>query len=489
MKKLFYALMVLASMTMFVSCGNDEPNGGNGNIDLTKLDNKTLQCWEITTKVGSASENIYVWGTEYMVGLAVNEVTKKLEKEGAKNFSVTYKANSAKTEDACEALNPKDEDDKPACWKVTITAATYTEVSYRWDYEDAMEAYIKAMSQSGLQATFEKADAADEDACKKLGEQDPQNPQNPDDPTQYDNKVKKCWKVTINFRGAEEVEYVWLTEYEVVAVVNNEKAETGGMATVTYEETTAKTEEACDLLDDDTEQPVDPDFDGSKYDNTIEKCWKLTASTNGVETVHYVWETEYEIAYECFVLGKQTSVTATYEATTEATEEACESVEDAQTKDAVCWEITSKVMGMELKSYYWGSEADLVVIVETIKQNLEKEIGSSDAVEISYSKTDIADEYTCEEKNDEGSMSGGSCWKLTMSMMGNTISEMYVWVPEAALAQVIEGLKSQMGDAVTITYEAADIQDEDACNNHNTEQSELRRKIVSTTARIAAGLK
>ena len=133
MKKfLFGALLAVTTMFM-ASCaagggssaytkGGEEPkiDAQAGTVNGKTYDNKTEACWEITM-TGKASyggfsasydETMYMWGTEFYVVAAMEQSMWSIAQSGEyTSASYTYKKNSAKNEDACEAQNEDEDDD------------------------------------------------------------------------------------------------------------------------------------------------------------------------------------------------------------------------------------------------------------------------------------------------------------------------------------------------------------------------------------------
>ena len=102
MKKLFYSMLCIVAVTMFTACKGNNPE----NVDLSKLDNTVEKCWKTTISYKGYSEDVYVWGTEYVVALSL----KISQEQSPINMSWSYKEASAKDEDACEKLNPEYDD-------------------------------------------------------------------------------------------------------------------------------------------------------------------------------------------------------------------------------------------------------------------------------------------------------------------------------------------------------------------------------------------
>ena len=106
-KYLIIALMCIASVTLFTACSKhgDVVKGSTvENIDPSTLDNTTERCWEITAAVGPHSETYYEWGTERFIV----EVLQIAQQQIGSLGTYSYKANNAKTEEACLDQNVDD---------------------------------------------------------------------------------------------------------------------------------------------------------------------------------------------------------------------------------------------------------------------------------------------------------------------------------------------------------------------------------------------
>lgn len=302
MKKFFYlALAVVAGSAMLVSC--------NGK----KNDNPTSsRCWEITSKVTvgghSATVNSYVWGTEADVKAAIKEAEEEAKKEEA-DVTFSYSKADANDEAACKAknpYNPGDDANTYYCWKVTQKiSATQTTTYYTWMTETEAAAQKMIL---GDNATMEKSDAADLDACNKLNEDVPDQPK-PEDYDKYDNTKLKCWMVTMTAYGTDMVNYLWATERAVVMEMDA-SARMGGF-TYTYKESDAKDEESCEEL-------------GSSEE---EACWKITSTVMGQTEVNYTWGRESEVKVEVNAINASGYGVASYEKTSIDDPDACYEME------------------------------------------------------------------------------------------------------------------------------------------------------------------
>ena len=392
MKKLFYALMVLVSVTMFTACGGNDPK------DPKDLDNTTWCCWELTAKWNGQTEVSYVWATEYIMGVSVETAKKEAEKQGITNYSVTYKKNNAKDEDACDALNPDEPTpvQTPKCWKITYATPAATLVEYSWGTTTEMDAYVAILAQAGYTATYVEADAKDEDSCKALNQ--------------------------------------------------------------------------------DTPDPKPEEFDGSQYDNITNKCWEVVTLYGDMSVTHYVWGTEYAIAYTIWAEKLNATFSAAVDA---ADEDACETREEAIQGDDACYQIIISYGGATQIQYVWTNQSNITAIIGTMRERFEAMPGATD-VNIAYEIANAEDEDACEALQqaveDEFNKSS-KCWELNAIFMGQTLVTYYVWCPEELLASVVENAKqtfeTQFGMAgVEITYKQAAATDEEACEALNPDEDD-----------------
>ena len=97
MKKLFLALMCAGAL-LFTGCSSDKDPELK---PLDQCDNTVERCWETTYRIGIVSETGHMWGTEYVVVMAIQETQKYNGGIG----SWSYKATDVNDEEACNALD------------------------------------------------------------------------------------------------------------------------------------------------------------------------------------------------------------------------------------------------------------------------------------------------------------------------------------------------------------------------------------------------
>lgn len=426
MKKLFYAFVCILAVTLFAACGGTDPS----KLNLDDLDNTTAKCWKTTVTYGGATEEGYLWGTErFIVG-----VLQEAEKLSSVKYTWKYSEASAKDEESCERLNPDYEEHY--CWKVSAYGGMY--VSYMWDSEEGIKEYAAL-----IDATYEKADAKDEDSCEKLNDEDPIDPVDPLE--QYDNTVEKCWKLTISYMGATQTSYIWGTERMAVANVVN-----SGL-TFTHEVADANDADACNELNN-PDNPENPALEG--YDNTVEKCWHIAVIYQGTTEEYYTWGTEREAVAD-LVLGGQTF---RHEEANAADEDACDELENNNPAgEEQCWKLTTtSPEGLTIVIYTWESE-------QTIKQQVA--ISETQGFKTSYEPAAADDEDSCEAFNN----ANASCWQITISMMGQSQTE-YVWASEDVAKAIVDAAKQKFAESPiqpTINYSKASATDKDACEDLN----------------------
>lgn len=200
-------------------------------------------CWEETISAGGQSETGYGWMPEA-------NMKERHDYYQGKGLTHTYTRAQADDQDACEKLNPEDTtivnppvDPKDysqydsitaKCWKTEQVAYGMTVTNYVWMPEKQLVQY---MDQMGLEYTYEQADAADEEACNELKENN--------NPTEGE---EACWKVTSTVMGQTNVEYHWGTEAEAQAIVNAINGT--GVGTASYTKAAADDPDSCDALND-----------------------------------------------------------------------------------------------------------------------------------------------------------------------------------------------------------------------------------------------
>ena len=311
MKKYFYlALVCLASVVTFTACnekGNNNPDKDGSwytsasQIDVTAFDDKDSKCWAIDIWCdGTTIGRQYEWGSEASVAAAAKLIlTMDYQVFGYQTKKVKWFEADANDEDACHAQVWEG----AVCWEETVSYnGSQSETNFGWMPEANMKERHDYFESKGLTHTYKHADAADQDACEKLNPQDnPDDPQNPDEPKnydQYDNTTYKCWKTTQTAYGMDIVNYVWMTERQLV-----EYYDQMGL-TYTYEQADADAadEDACNELKENS-NPTEGE----------EACWKITAKVMGVTQVSYYWGTEAEAQAQVDAVVSTGMGTASYE--------------------------------------------------------------------------------------------------------------------------------------------------------------------------------
>jgi len=114
-----------------------------------------------------------------------------------------------------------------------------------------------------------------------------------------DNKTEKCWHVaetiTVSGYSATYNYYEWGTEMEIAAMVLAEyqaaKKSGVGKYENAYEESSAKTQQECEKLDD-AAQKENSEIDGDDADADAE-CWQVYTTYAGqTVTLAYLWTSE-----------------------------------------------------------------------------------------------------------------------------------------------------------------------------------------------------
>ena len=357
------------------------------------------------------------------------------------------------------------------CWEVTRKIGTVSETGYMWGTEYEVVAALQATDKlsGGIGNWSYKANSAkDQNSCEG------QNP---------DYVPSECWKITLSNGFQSMVNYIWSDEEGVKKYIEAYE-KTGWSAT--YAKSDAKDEDACEKKNDNPEEPdpVNPEEkDYSKYDNTTEKCWEVTASYGVMSVTEYVWMTERQLvqAYDAIV-----GATFSYKEATATDEDSCEALgngdpenpdpenpdpenPDPETPqgDNACWMISSTYMGFTTTAYQWSTEEQAKAVVEAAA-----EIGAS----ATYQKADAADADACDALNDDNpgvpQTGNEKCWQLTVNYMGMPVMVEYVWLDEEyvkATAQGLEEMMAAQGMVVNVTYTQASANDEDSCEAMNTE--------------------
>lgn len=218
----------------------------------------------------------------------------------------------ANDEDACHAQVWEG----AVCWEETVSYnGSQSETNFGWMPKANMKERHDYYESKGLTHTYKYADAADQDACEKLNQQDnPDDPQNPDEPKdydQYDNTTYKCWKTTQTAYGMDIVNYVWMTERQLV-----EYYDQMGL-TYTYEQADAADEDACDELKENS-NPTEGE----------EACWQITSNIAGQINVTYYWGTESEAQAQVNAINGTGVGTASYTKAAANDPDACSALND-----------------------------------------------------------------------------------------------------------------------------------------------------------------
>ena len=324
MKKYFYlALVCLASVVTFTACnekGNNNPDKDGSwytsasQIDVTAFDDKDSKCWAIDIWCdGTTIGRQYEWGSEASVATAAKLIlTMDYQVFGYQTKKVKWFEADANDEDACHAQVWEG----AVCWEETVSYnGSQSETNFGWMPEANMKERHDYYESKGLTHTYKHADAADQDACEKLNPQDnPDDPQNPDEPKnydQYDNTTYKCWKTTQTAYGMDIVNYVWMTERQLV-----EYYDQMGL-TYTYEQADAADEDACNELKENS-NPTEGE----------EACWQITSNIVGQIDVTYYWGTESEAQAQVNAINGTGVGTASYTKAAANDPDACSALND-----------------------------------------------------------------------------------------------------------------------------------------------------------------
>ena len=323
MKKYFYlALVCLASVVTFTACnekGNNNPDKDGSwytsasQIDVTAFDDKDSKCWAIDIWCdGTTIGRQYEWGSEASVAAVAKSILiMDYQVYGYQTKKVKWFEADANDEDACLAQVWEG----AVCWEETISYGDQSETNYGWMPEANMKERHDYYESKGLTHTYKHADAADQDACEKLNPQDnPDDPQNPDEPKdydQYDNTTYKCWKTTQTAYGMDIVNYVWMTERQLV-----EYYDQMGL-TYTYEQADAADEDACNELKENS-NPTEGE----------EACWQITSNIAGQINVTYYWGTESEAQAQVNAINGTGVGTASYTKAAANDPDACSALND-----------------------------------------------------------------------------------------------------------------------------------------------------------------
>jgi len=189
MKKVFFALMCVATLVM-VGCKNSDPNKSGTNVkdvDINKVDNKTEKCWAIgaTGSVDGIEEATinYAWGTEKDIVQEAQDMLAEYDEMASTlgltlELTVKYQEAEPNTMEDCakqDEAAQKEYTESGNCWKVSVKSPMYSEDQYIWGHEATVKiaiAEIQAMLKNygittGVEINYDKTDAADPDSCEK----------------------------------------------------------------------------------------------------------------------------------------------------------------------------------------------------------------------------------------------------------------------------------------------------------------------------------
>ena len=123
MKKFLYVAVMALTMGFFASCsgsssaytkGGPEPTIDTeaGTVNGKVYDNQTAKCWKITesyTYMGfRASEDVWMWGTEFLVVSTCEETMWSMAQLGYGSASYSYVVTTDADYNACNAHNSEE---------------------------------------------------------------------------------------------------------------------------------------------------------------------------------------------------------------------------------------------------------------------------------------------------------------------------------------------------------------------------------------------
>ncbi len=283
-------------------------------------------------------------------------------------------------------------DSVKSCWEwhvwcdgTTIGVVPFwgTEAQLLWMIDQSMKAELKVFGEYHKKYRYYLVEENTETACLAR---------------QWEGA--ECWLETITYpdkNGVKQTseEYCWLPEKNIKERHDYYLAhlEQLGVVSHTYERVTDKKDrDACIALNPEDNnnggQPGEPK-DYSKYDDTTEKCWKVTQEAYGLEIITYVWMTERKMVEQFDQVGLK----YVYEPADAADEDACNDLQEKVPEaPEACWKITTSIMGQNVTEYYWGTEAEAAAQVNAIKS-----VGGTG----SYTKTAIDDPEACQDPNQD----------------------------------------------------------------------------------------
>lgn len=207
------------------------------------------------------------------------------------------------------------------------------------------------------------------------------------------------------------------------------------------------------------------------------RCWEITyaVTVEGYTVSHnsYVWGTEADVKEaikEAETEAAKDGVEAkfTYAKAEANDEDACKEMNKGSEPDPgieqpkdyeqydnstfKCWKVTIKSYGTELVNYVWSSER---VLVKTMDESAQ--IGK---FTYTYEESDANDQDSCEAQDAGEREETEACWKMIVTIAGQT-DESYYWGTEAEAQVQVNAINSTgMG---TASYTKASANDPDSC--------------------------
>ncbi len=260
------------------------------------------------------------------------------------------------------------------------------------EYMWASEAFVVSMIKTMIEADIKVNGAA-----HKKFYYEKSNPTDEDACTAQEWVGAECWEETIYYTdstGVEqsETEYCWWPEQNMKERHAYYKEK--GLQKLEYKHADPKDKEACLALNPSDDTPVDPhqgeQKDYSKYDNTTEKCWMVTTNAFDVEVISFVWMTERDLV-QYYDLMK---VDYEYEEAPANDEDSCQELqEDVEpvVGEESCWKITTTLLSQTEINYIWGPES----VAKTTVAYIQQSGGTA-----TYTKSTAADEDACDALNE-----------------------------------------------------------------------------------------
>ena len=115
-----------------------------------------------------------------------------------------------------------------------------------------------------------------------------------------------------------------------------------------------------------------------------------------------------------------------------------------------CWMVTQDAYGMTVVHYVWMTERQMVEYFDQLK------------LKYVYEEADAHDEDSCKQLEEDNDVVEGeeACWKITITVMGQSSTE-YYWGTEQGAAAQVNAIKSVGG---TGSYVKAAATDPDSCH-------------------------